>query len=437
MRPIYSGFIGCFMLMAGCIFDVQLGDIAAATDPPIAPPTPDCVVITPQNMNFGAVNVGESATRTVTLTNQCEQAVTVTSVTLLGDSAFTLVSDPVGTLDRTVITPIAPGVTIEATVLFQPNQDALTRGELRFEGSLNLPSVALTGNPAGPCIEVIPGDVEMGCTIVGTTNWRPVTLRNCGQVAAKIESISWAENSEGLFSLEDVELPIVVSSGEEREIAIGYSPLQGPAQVAPIWDTALLHLDTLGYQDAIAVVTQGFGKTFSCEGLRVVLIWATPGDPDPKDRGPEAGSDMDLHLLHPFALDFFDIPFDVYWYNANPQWGLIDEPSDDPTLSLDDYDSLGPEAIILPLPEEGLTYTVGVHYWSDHDFGPSRAQVQISLFGELVYESPMVEMISGELWEVGTVGWPEGDVLPFEDSAGAPLVHTDFAPPCDVISCGK
>jgi hypothetical protein len=38
--------------------------------------------------------------------------------------------------------------------------------------------------------------------------------------------------------------------------------------------------------------------------LEIQLLWNTPNDPDQSDEGPEAGSDLDLHLLHPFATGF-------------------------------------------------------------------------------------------------------------------------------------
>lgn len=37
------------------------------------------------------------------------------------------------------------------------------------------------------------------------------------------------------------------------------------------------------------------------EGIRVELMWETPADPDPTDEGAHAGSDMDLHFVHPYA----------------------------------------------------------------------------------------------------------------------------------------
>ena len=70
------------------------------------------------------------------------------------------------------------------------------------------------------------------------------------------------------------------------------------------------------------------------KAIHIELLWHTPGDPDETDVGPEAGSDLDLHLVHPWAggpdIDgdgqpdgWFDEPFDRFWFNAHPEWGNV------------------------------------------------------------------------------------------------------------------
>jgi len=434
------------MLIAGCVVEAQLGEFPTAPDVTQPKPTPACITIAPQAIDFGDLDIGQEAFRSVSLTNECSEAITVTDIILVGDSSLSIEetslehNEPSSTQHQPAPRAaliIHAGDSISVELAFRPTQSAMAQGEIHFESPLELAPIPLIGNPSGPCLRVVQNELNLGCQIVGTTSWRPVTLKNCGQVAAKVESIEWAADSNPAFTLGSVDLPIVVGVDEEHEVAIGYSPDTDPNQISPIWDVATLEFGTLGYETSLPISIKGFGKTFSCEGLRVVLVWVTPGDPDPKDQGPEAGSDMDLHLLHPFGVDFFDIPFDTYWYNTNPQWGDMNLTSDDPFLSLDDYDSLGPETIILPLPEQDHTYKIGVHYWSDHAFGPSRAQVQLSVFGELIYESPLVELVTGQLWEVGTIQWPSGEVEEFTNENNEPLIHTNFEKPCELITCGK
>ncbi len=157
------------------------------------------------------------------------------------------------------------------------------------------------------------------------------------------------------------------------------------------------------------------------QALHIELLWHTPEDPDETDTGPEAGTDLDLHLLHPFAagpdLDgdgapdgWFDIPFDCFWFNAHPNWGSFDPFfNDNPGLDRDDTDGAGPENINLNIPEN-VTYRLGVHHWNDHGYGPAWATVRVYIYSKLVAEFSDVVLHALDLWEVATIEWPTGKV---------------------------
>ena len=175
-------------------------------------------------------------------------------------------------------------------------------------------------------------------------------------------------------------------------------------------------------------------------GLTVVLTWETPGDPDPLDQGPEAGTDLDLHMLHPYATGedvdqdgtpdgWFDQPFDCFWFNAHPNWESLDPTvDDDPGLWLDDTDSAGPELINLTLPEPGRVYRIGVHFWNDHGFGPSVATVRVYLDGVLAFEAEQL-LVHQDMWEVARVEWSELAVVPILDGTGEPKVIQAYQHP--------
>jgi len=176
------------------------------------------------------------------------------------------------------------------------------------------------------------------------------------------------------------------------------------------------------------------------EGIHVELLWQTPGDPDESDTGPDAGSDLDLHFVHPWAegpdLDgdgepdgWFDQPFDCFWFNAHPEWGSFDpEINDNPDLVRDDTDGAGPEIMILPLPED-VTYRVGVQYWNSHQLGPSWATVRVYLKGELAFEVAGVKLMQKDMWEVCTVDWPSGEVNEVLDAAGQRKITPNYENP--------
>jgi hypothetical protein len=165
--------------------------------------------------------------------------------------------------------------------------------------------------------------------------------------------------------------------------------------------------------------------------LHIELLWHTPGDPDESNEGPEAGSDLDLHVTRLWAEDedtaWFDVPFDCFWFNANPNWGSLDPTvDDDPSLDRDDTDGAGPENLNLNTTEEGAAYGVMVHAWHDHGYGESLATIRIYVLGELIYEKSGVTLTDNKGWEVGTLN-SALEFSPAEDDDGGPLILDDVS----------
>jgi hypothetical protein len=90
--------------------------------------------------------------------------------------------------------------------------------------------------------------------------------------------------------------------------------------------------------------------------LRVRLEWNT------------AGSDVDLHVTD-------SLGHHAYYANKTAIPGGV--------LDYDDVDGFGPETFTLNTIAAGVTYTVAVHYYSDHGTGPTTATVKVFLNGVL------------------------------------------------------
>lgn len=184
------------------------------------------------------------------------------------------------------------------------------------------------------------------------------------------------------------------------------------------------------------------------DAIHVELTWDTPGDLNQFDEGPDAGSDMDLHFVHPFAtgpdLDgdgkpdgWFDIPYDCFWFNPNPEWESMNPNIDDnPSLDRDDTDGAGPENINLDVPVSGRVYRVGVHYWDDHGYGISYPTVKIYIWGQLVFNKNLkdlgVKMMKCDMWDVATIEWPSGKVTGVTNPDGSLKITHNYAHPAFV-----
>lgn len=139
--------------------------------------------------------------------------------------------------------------------------------------------------------------------------------------------------------------------------------------------------------------------------LHIELLWHTPGDLEESDEGVGLGANLDLHLLaEESGRAFFDSIFDVYFVNANPNWGGVGT-LDDCRLDRDDTDGAGPENINCEAPPAGC-YTVGVHGHLDWGYGPSAATVRVYALGSLIFEGTHPSIVQDDLWTVTTVCWP-------------------------------
>ncbi|MCK6547698.1 Ig-like domain-containing protein [Myxococcota bacterium] len=129
--------------------------------------------------------------------------------------------------------------------------------------------------------------------------------------------------------------------------------------------------------------------------LRVELIWnlGVSASQDP--------TDVDLHLLHPDATEWFSA-LDCYYANTNPDWSTAGD-DDDPRLDIDDTEGRGPENINIRAPEVGRPYRVGVHYFSDDGFGASAAYINVYCDDELAEAFGPVTITDGEIWRVADV----------------------------------
>lgn len=263
--------------------------------------------------------------------------------------------------------------------------------------------------------------VGVRCRVVGDDAWSSETL-------------------EARFA-DRVECEPVLRDGADPPARVSWEMVERPAgSTAPIIDptafTAVFDLDTSGRwvvrlivfddADADAGVCAYFGmsvRTGSDTALRVDVVWRTPADPDETDSGFGAGSDVDVHLLHPNGC-WGDTQWDCHWRAQEPHWGDPGTPGRGPSMDIDDSDGAGPEIVRYDEPEDGVRYRVGVHLYNDHGFGAVYATVRIYLFGTIVFEQEKELPARDAFWEVATVSWPDGEIMVLD------AVHPS-TPTCD------
>jgi len=157
--------------------------------------------------------------------------------------------------------------------------------------------------------------------------------------------------------------------------------------------------------------------------VHLELIWRDYPDTPPTRSGSAFPSDLDLHLAHPAArgpvdtdgsgdLDpWFDPQLDCNSMNPQPLWSSPDPGGPGNPVLLVDGHGQHPELLALDEPVDGLDYAIGVYSW-DRAVAHSYATVRVYIRGELAHEIADVPVAPEDLWWVGSLSWPSGELTP-------------------------
>jgi hypothetical protein len=207
--------------------------------------------------------------------------------------------------------------------------------------------------------------------------------------------------------------------------------VRNPTFEANITGTYTFRLTVYDAQGRASCVEAEFVVTTAVDdAIRVELTWQTPGDPDQTDTGAgpnsSAGSDLDLHFLHPRANGaYFDWTYDCYSGSPAQEWGFFG-PSDNPSLTRDDTDGAGPENLVVSVPEQNVRFQVGTHYLNDWGYGHSLATIRVYIYGVLRDQWSDVRLNMGDMWDSHYIDWPSGIVTRITAPAGVPRITPQY-----------
>lgn len=389
-----------------------------------------CIAVNPKKVDFGGKLVGKPATVTVDITSCGDQPLEINEIVLALD----------GSPDFSLALETLPGVTSAGTVgsigpadppvVLQPNQvgtfevvyipDEISAldvngqpipdlGEISIKSNAFISELKVEVRGFGVAVECPTAViiVQEGEEVIPQTKLHLIGSQSYAATGS-IEQYKW-EVQQPVGS-QSVFLPSALAPDPSFE-----------ANVAGTYVFRLTVTDSSGTDSCVPAEATVFVNPD--EAIHIELLWDTPNDPDQTDEGPVAGADLDLHFTHPFATGgydgdadgkpdgWFDGQYDAFWFNHHPNWGSLDPAiDDDPGLDRDDTDGAGPENINLNIPENGLSYKVGVHYWNDHGYGPSYATVRVYIFSNPVFELEDVELLNHDMWTVASIDWPSGTV---------------------------
>ena len=397
-----------------------------------------CIIVNPKKVDFGGKLVGKSALVTVEITSCGNEALELLQVKLEDDSGdFSLDLSALGdiiTEDEPVVLDVNESNTFD--VIYVPDEINPLDGNGQPIPDLGLIKLVTNSFLKNVDIEVRGVGVEVECPTA------VILVQEGDEVIPQTKlHLAGSQSYAAVGGIENYEWTVNQPVGS-LSVFLPSATSPDPTFQANVAGTYIFHLrvwDQNGDESCVPAEYAVFVNPD--EAIHVELLWDTPNDPEQTDEGPEAGADLDMHFLHPFATGedidgdgepdgWFDQPFDCYWFNPHPNWASIDPMiNDDPGLDRDDTDGAGPENVNLNVPQEGLVYKVGVHYWNDHGYGPSYATVRIYIYSTLVFQISDVELVGLDMWEVATIGWPSGQVDLILNSGGNYKIMPNYQHP--------
>ncbi len=395
-----------------------------------------CLTVTPRALEFRTSLVNRTDSRPLSIESCGGQQLDITGIEIQGgsDPAFSVVQESLPESFPSLLPALTPGElppSRQIQIAFSPREQRIYNGTLIIKSNDPVTPerpVSLLGRGvqnACPQAEVVSDEFRVapldsvildGSPSIDPDGDNNQPVRYEWVVTNRPGGGSTSEPVERFFN------PLEPQNGGEQD-----NPASSQAMFfvdsAGTYTLELRVTDNLGAgpaacSSAVAVVTIVAKPD---EAIHIQLLWNTPTDEDQLDR---YGTDMDLHLLHPRAQNWFEPGMDCYFRSPNPEWGQQGNTSDNPNIDIDDINGAGPENISLSQPElteleDGSNpYIVGVHYYKSSDrvtgteYGPSYAQVRIFLNGELAWdfsgegEPGRLEMEEeGHFWDVAAIHW--------------------------------
>jgi len=236
---------------------------------PIAPAQAGNLVVSPASVSFGALQVGQTAASTLSLSNNGSATLQVSQIKLSSQDF---------SLSKNVPLPIIlkVGASYNLTVVFAPTTAGAASATVTFVATGNPSSVAVSLSGTGEAKSLIPGiqlestNVGFGDVLVNATASQRVIITSIGTAALTVSAVNVAGSG---FAASGLTLPLSLNPSRSAELFVSFDP--GAAGSA----TGSVSLVTNAPSGAATIALSGIGVT---KTYAVGLTWDGPASsPDP------------------------------------------------------------------------------------------------------------------------------------------------------------
>ena len=202
--------LAAVLVTSGCVGSTSKGASTGSTTIVLG--------LSPSSVSFGDVTIGQSGTKTVTLTSTGSGIVTISAISVAGNG-FTA-SGPHLPIS------LSSGQSTTISVLFKPTASAVDSGTVTIASNAVEPSmtVALSGTgttAATSVLSVSPSSVAFGTVSVGSEVTRTVQLASTGTASVTISGMTFSGSG---ISITGLAVPLTLAAGKDASLTITYKP---------------------------------------------------------------------------------------------------------------------------------------------------------------------------------------------------------------------
>jgi Abnormal spindle-like microcephaly-assoc'd, ASPM-SPD-2-Hydin len=200
------------VVTSGCV-----GVTGKGTTPTV---TGVAIEISPSSVSFGSVAMGQSATKTVTLTNTGTEVLSVSGISVAG-TGFTA-SGPHLPIS------LAAGQSTSISAVFKPTAGAVDTGTITVASNaagspslVTLSGTGTTGTTAAAALTVTPTTIAFGSVAVGSEQTQTVHVENTGGETATISKMTISGTG---VSVSGITAPTTLAAGQTANLTVAYKP---------------------------------------------------------------------------------------------------------------------------------------------------------------------------------------------------------------------
>ena len=178
------------------------------------------IEISPSTVSFGNVAMGQSATKTVTLTNTGTEALSVSGIAVAG-TGFTA-SGPHLPIS------LASGQSTSISAVFKPTTGNADKGTITITsnaaGSPSLVALSGTGTTGATAaaLTVTPTTIAFGSVAVGSEQSQTIHVENTGGESASISKLTVSGTG---VSVSGMTAPMTLAAGQTANLTVSYKPV--------------------------------------------------------------------------------------------------------------------------------------------------------------------------------------------------------------------